>query len=362
MADKPGWEIEDLPYPLILLDEDFTVVQLNRAARDAAPALTEHPQTVRELLSAQPGLTALLRSGQGVSIPLLPGGAVDRPLSLSLFSRTGEEGYWGSIALERAQSVLAPNLTAHLREPISEIFAILPLLAKQIEPGQDPAVLLQLNRYCYQLLRDTTLLSQLSRLLFSFQKPRQMCDLAVLTDSVCRAAQELLLPGQPPICWEGTKELELPVRCGSDLLATMIGALLSNALRFTRDGNRIEVTLTALSGRALLRVRDHGTGIRPEVLPHIFTPFFSADPYEDNAPPPGGGLGLAFVQALAGRLGGTVSVESSFGEGSVFAVSLPLAFSDGDVLLRSSATDYLLNRYSPIFLQLADFCRLPDPI
>ena len=146
-----------------------------------------------------------------------------------------------------------------------------------------------------------------------------------------------------------------------DLLATMLGALLSNALRFTRDGNRIEVTLTALSDRALLRVRDHGTGIRPEVLPHIFAPFFSADPSEDRAPSPGAGLGLTFVQALAGRLGGTVSVESVFGEGSLFAVSLPLAAPMGNDLLRSSSTDYLLNRYSPIFLQLADFCRLPDP-
>lgn len=361
MVTGSGPAFEDLPYPLLLLSEDFEVAQLNLAARRVLPMLEQQPSTVRELLGAQPGLAGLLRSGQGVSVPLLTGGAVERPLRLSLFPRSEEPGYWGTVATEQAENVLAPNLTAHLREPISEIFALLPLLAKQIEPGQDPKVLLQLNQHCYQLLRDTSLLSQLSRLLSSVQSNRRLCDLAVLTDSVCRAAQELLLPGQPPVQWNGGKQQELPIRCSSDLLATMLGALLSNALRFTRDGNQIEVSLTALSDRALLRVRDHGTGIRPEVLPHIFAPFFSADPYEDDAPAPGAGLGLTFVRALAGRLGGTVSVESVFGEGSLFAVSLPLAVLDGNDLLRSSRADYLLNRYSPIFLQLADFCRLPDP-
>ncbi len=361
MATQPGQAFEDLPYPLLLLGEDFALLQLNRAAREVLPALEGQPTVIRELLGAQPGLAGLLRSGKGISVPLLAGGMVERPLRLSLFPRSGEPGYWGTVASEQTENVLAPNLTAHLREPIAEIFALLPLLAKQIEPGQDPKVLLQLNRHCYQLLRDTSLLSQLSRLRSSLQDSRQLCDLAALTDSVCHAAQELLLPGQPPVQWNGAAHLELPVRCSGDLLATMLGALLSNALRFTRDGNRIEVTLTALSDRALLRVRDHGTGIRPEVLPHIFAPFFSADPYEDRAPSPGAGLGLTFVQALAGRLGGTVSVESVFGEGSLFAVSLPLAAPMGNDLLRSSSTDYLLNRYSPIFLQLADFCRLPDP-
>ena len=352
-------ELDALDFPAILLAEDFSVLHLNPPARQTAPALEHQPLAVRELLGAQPGLTALLRAGQPVSLPLLSDGVNARPQTLSIFPR--QEGYWGAISVCREPSVLAPNLTARLREPISEIFATLPLLAKQIEPGQDPAILLQLNRYCYRMLRDTSLLSQLSRISCSLFAQGEICDLFALTDSVCHAAQELLLPGQPPLIWNPAEHLELPVRCSGDLLATMLGTLISNALRFTRDDNRIEVSLTALAGRALLRVRDQGTGIRPEVLPHIFAPFFSADPYQSGAPAPGCGLGLAFVQALAGRMGGTVSVESVFGEGSLFAVTLPLADPVQSAVLRSATSDYLLNRYSPIFLQLADFCRLPDP-
>ena len=66
-------------------------------------------------------------------------------------------------------------------------------------------------------------------------------------------------------------------------------------------------------------------------------------------------------RALAARLGGVLSAESSFGEGSCFALSLPLAAADAGVQLRTGA-DYLMDRYSAFYVQLCDFCRLPDLI
>lgn len=346
--------------PFLLFAQDLSIESVSPSAAQLAPALTAGSHAVAELMRARPALARRLSRGDAVSLLLDSACTGAAAVLLSLFARKQSAGYWGALTLSETDPALRENLTFRLREPITEVFALLPMLSKQLEAGQDPSVLLRLNECCYQLLRDTSLLSRFSRLVTGSWHPTQTSDLCSAAAGVCSAAASVLLPGQPPLRWALPERL-LPVRCPGELLSTMICALLANALRFTRDGNEVVLSLTALEGRVLLRVRDHGTGIRPEVLPRIFEPFFSADPYEDAAPAPGAGLGLAFVQALAGRMGGTVSVESVLGEGSLFAVSLPLNETDASVALFSAPADYLLNRYSPVYLQLADFCRLPDP-
>lgn len=253
-----------------------------------------------------------------------------------------------------------PGFTAQLREPLAEMFALLPLLARQQGEAADPLPMLQLNRCCYRLLRSTSLLAQFSALP-SGAAAACCTDLTASVESVCQAAAQILLPGQPPILFHGPRR-PLPVGCAPQPLAALTGALLANALRFTREGNFIQVQLQPLSGSALLQVRDRGTGIRPQVLRHIFEPFYSADPSGDRGPQPGAGLGLTFARLLADRLGGRISIESRFGEGCCVAVSLPVHRKAPGICLAPTAADHLLDRYSPLYAQLCDFCRLPDPV
>ncbi len=346
--------------PFLFFTQDLLIASADAACTQLAPCLTGGSDAVAQLLHARPALLQRLRLGEGVSLQLDASCTGAGALVLSLFPRQDAPGYWGALACSDTDPALRGNLTSRLREPIAEVFALLPMLANQLDAGQDPAVLLRLNECCYQLLRDTNLLSLFYRLTAGAWHPSETVDLRSAVSGVCTAAKGIFLPGQPDLRWE-LPDRPAPVRCPPNLLSTMICALLANAYRFTRDGNQVTVSLTLLEKRALLRVRDAGTGIRPEILPRIFDPFFSADPYEDDAPAPGAGLGLSFVQALIGRMGGTISVESVFGEGSVFAVSLPLDTEDGQATLSSAPADYLLNRYSPVYLQLSDFCRLPDP-
>jgi PAS domain S-box-containing protein len=97
--------------------------------------------------------------------------------------------------------------------------------------------------------------------------------------------------------------------------------LLANALKFTFEGE-IEVSLQKAGDRVELAVRDTGTGIAPEELPHLFERFHRvkgarARTFE------GSGIGLALVQDLSKLHGGTVRVESEVDRGSRFIVSLP---------------------------------------
>jgi len=108
-------------------------------------------------------------------------------------------------------------------------------------------------------------------------------------------------------------------------LLQVVNNLLTNAIKFTPRGGRVAVQLKRIEGeRAELTVTDTGIGIRPEVLPHIFSRFVQADSTVTRMY--GGlGLGLSIVRHLVEAHGGQVSAESpSDGSGSTFRVVLPI--------------------------------------
>jgi CheY-like chemotaxis protein/two-component sensor histidine kinase len=113
------------------------------------------------------------------------------------------------------------------------------------------------------------------------------------------------------------------VRGDAVRLAEVVENLLSNAISYTAPGGRIEVALETEGETARILIQDSGSGMRPELLPHVFEVFTQGPRALDRAK--GGlGLGLALVQRLVLLHGGRVSAESP-GEdkGSTFIVQLP---------------------------------------
>jgi two-component system OmpR family sensor kinase len=84
------------------------------------------------------------------------------------------------------------------------------------------------------------------------------------------------------------------------------------------------VAISASGAKALLTVSDHGIGIAPDVLPHVFDRFYRAD-FSRSRGAGGVGLGLAIVKAIVAAHDGSVSIVSIPGEGSTVLVELPLA-------------------------------------
>ena len=120
------------------------------------------------------------------------------------------------------------------------------------------------------------------------------------------------------------------VRGDSDRLQQVVWNLLSNALKFTPDGGRVEVRLAARDQGARVTVSDTGNGIAADFLPYVFERFQQAD--NSTARTQAGlGLGLAIVRHLVEAHGGTVRAESAgVGRGTTFIVDLPhCAQSDG---------------------------------
>ncbi len=107
-------------------------------------------------------------------------------------------------------------------------------------------------------------------------------------------------------------------------LSQAFGNLLSNAIKYTERSGSIEVTVTCFDHTSRVAIRDSGLGIAAEELPKLFDKFYQAT-NASTAHIKGTGLGLALVKAFVEGHGGTISVASTLGVGSIFTVELPLA-------------------------------------
>jgi signal transduction histidine kinase len=109
-------------------------------------------------------------------------------------------------------------------------------------------------------------------------------------------------------------------------LRRLFSILIENAIKFTPPGGRIELIVENGAPGWAVSVRDNGTGIAAEALPHIFERFFRADPARSLEE--GAGLGLSIAEAIAKAHSAEISVKSAPGEGSVFSVQFLAVPSD----------------------------------
>lgn len=113
-------------------------------------------------------------------------------------------------------------------------------------------------------------------------------------------------------------------------LALLVRNLLENALRYSPEGGRVGMEVCEESGEAVVRVIDNGIGIPTEAQGRVFERFYRVDRARSRDRG-GTGLGLAIVKHVAELHGGSVTVNSELGRGSVFTARLPtLQPSDGD--------------------------------
>lgn len=114
---------------------------------------------------------------------------------------------------------------------------------------------------------------------------------------------------------------DVKVSADSELLSLVWNNLFSNAFKFTKEGGNVSVSLIASEGYAVVKVKDTGCGMTPEVGAHIFEKFYQGD---TSRAVQGNGLGLALVKRVIDIVQGEISVESIVGSGSTFTVKIPI--------------------------------------
>ena len=114
------------------------------------------------------------------------------------------------------------------------------------------------------------------------------------------------------------------VEADSARLAQVLDNLVSNALKFTPDGGRVDVRLAAAGGAAVIEVQDTGHGLDATDQDQLFERFFRSSRAAENAIP-GTGLGLAIAKTIVERHGGQIALESTVDAGTTVRVELPLS-------------------------------------
>jgi len=114
-----------------------------------------------------------------------------------------------------------------------------------------------------------------------------------------------------------------PASFDQERIGQVIANLLENAVRHTPEGGAITVATEALASTVRVSIKDNGSGISSDELSHIFDRFHRIDPSRTRATG-GAGLGLTIAKQLIEAHGGSISVQSTVGEGSTFTFELPI--------------------------------------
>ena len=214
------------------------------------------------------------------------------------------------------------TLAHELRDPLAAI-----LLALEVHSVDgDPAARRTLTMAAHQARRAVRIVDDLFDLCAGSRESLPLCkdvvELAAVVAGATAATAHLLaarghrltvsLPARP------MSLVADPVR-----LEQVLANLLANAAKFTDPGGDIRLSAQAEAGQVVLRVRDNGRGIAPELLPRVFDPFWQG-PGRGEQGARGLGLGLALVRSLVELHGGSIAAHSEGpGTGAEFIVRLP---------------------------------------
>ncbi len=259
-------------------------------------------------------------AGGGQLTPLKEEGPQETRMLLRAFNNLVER----LRTLEESRRRLLANLVHELGRPLGALQSAVTALSN----GADEDVPLRrelLGGMDDELHRMRSLVDDLARLyeqvLGSMELDRQPTDLNEWLGRASAPWREAAL--EKGLEWQAGLPGDLPVMdIDADRMAQALGNLLSNAVRYTPAGGRVSLTAENRSEGVAIHVADTGPGVVSQEREQIFTPFYrgkAARRFSD-----GMGIGLTITRDLVTAHGGTLTLESTPGQGSRFTILLPI--------------------------------------
>ena len=225
---------------------------------------------------------------------------------------------------QRLRQFLA-DASHELRTPITSIQGFAELFRVGADHAQVdlPTILRRIEEESARmrlLVEDLLLLARLDE---TREVEAEPVDLAVLAADACSDA--VAADRERPVTLDAPEPVV--VRGDEAHLRQAIANLVSNALSHTPPGTALEVQARRTADGAEVTVRDHGPGLDPATLDHVFDRFWQADTARSGS---GSGLGLSIVAGIAAEHGGTATATNAPGGGAAFTLRLPLPAPDAN--------------------------------
>ena len=215
------------------------------------------------------------------------------------------------------------SVSHELRTPLTAVLGHLEMLCEDEDLPAEVVERLQVVRRNADRLR--TLVSDLLLVAQAGEVGLEMRRADVDVAALVRDAVETARPAAERARVELEADLpdRLEVRVDEQRVRQVVDNLLSNGVKYTEPGGSVTVTLRLVAGAVELTVADTGIGIAADELSDVFTRFFRGGAAVEKHIP-GTGLGLEIASSIVSAHGGSITVESEPGRGSVFAVTLPV--------------------------------------
>ncbi len=211
-----------------------------------------------------------------------------------------------------AQRQLVADASHELRTPVTSVRTNIELLqaqGMQMDPAEQRRVLAEVVEQLEDLTRLINDLIDLAR----GEEPAADVEDVRFDLLVEEVAQRAPAAGSTPLEMDLAPSIVVGVPAR---LARAVANLVDNAVKYSPPDSPVEITLRGKE----LTVRDHGPGISPEDLPHIFDRFYRGAEARGR---PGSGLGLAIVRQVAAQQGGAIGAEAAPGGGTLMRLRLP---------------------------------------
>lgn len=228
--------------------------------------------------------------------------------------------------LERMKDQFIATVSHELRTPLTSIKGSLGLLAGGAAgelPDKAQKLLKTAERNTSRLMLLINDLLDMEKLVAGkMAMERQNQELAPILDDAIEAVREYRnsqsIRIEIPEAWPA-----ITINVDSQRLVQALTNLLSNAMKFSPEGQPVEVSVIEQHETIEVRIRDHGPGVSPEFKHRLFERFSQADA-TDSRKLPGTGLGLAITREICQQLGGQVSYRDADGGGAEFYIQLPV--------------------------------------
>ncbi|HWP31151.1 MAG TPA: ATP-binding protein [Fimbriimonadales bacterium] len=324
--------IEGLETPLFICDSHGTILNANRAAKEAFAFKEPKGHTLLDVTLSHDILHATTNAGTRekpykieINIPA-PSDHVYHVLSW--VSESEPKRIFIAMTdltpmrrLEKIRSDFVANASHELRTPMASIRSMAETILDNPDLPQETK-----ERYLQNIISEVDRLTNLADdlLVLSYAESRPIKKSEVNFSELVR---EVVSKTERQIQEKGLKLFfeapeSLMVEGEAEQLVQVVSNLLSNAVRYTLEGS-ITVRVYPSDNEVVLEVKDTGIGISSEHLPRIFERFYRVDRARSRETG-GTGLGLSIVRHIVESHGGKVEVESELNVGSTFRVRLPM--------------------------------------